>query len=73
VGLFVGDWSLSPRGIEVPWVNLAGALVLVVLGAYLALAGHRSHLYQSANERTALLIEEIRSLTAKDRLDEHPR
>ena len=35
---------------------------LFVLGSYLALAGHRSHIYQSNNELTAYLAGEIRSL-----------
>jgi hypothetical protein len=33
---------------------------LFVFGGYLALAGQRSHLYQSENERTAYLLEQIR-------------
>ncbi|HUR54212.1 MAG TPA: hypothetical protein VMZ71_08780 [Gemmataceae bacterium] len=37
----------------------AGALF--VLGGYLALAGHRSHLYQSNNKLAAHLAELIRS------------
>jgi hypothetical protein len=40
-----------------------GALVLFVLGGYLALAGHRSHLYQSSNERTAYLAGVIRTVS----------
>jgi hypothetical protein len=36
--------------------------MLFVLGGYLALAGHRSHIYQSNNELTAYLVGEIRSL-----------
>ena len=35
-------------------------LILFVLGGYLAMAGHRSHLYQSNNELTAYLLSEIR-------------
>jgi hypothetical protein len=35
-------------------VALAGG-ALIVLGLYLALAGHRSHLYQSQNRQTAYL------------------
>jgi hypothetical protein len=38
----------------------AAALVLFVLGGYLAMAGHRSHLYQSNNELTAYLLSELR-------------
>lgn len=40
----------------------AGGVALFVLGGYLTLAGHRSHLYQSENERLALLIEELRRM-----------
>jgi hypothetical protein len=35
-------------------------IVLFVLGGYLAMAGHRSHLYQSNNELTAYLLSELR-------------
>jgi hypothetical protein len=55
-------------GIAVPgfgWEPLA-ALALFVLGGYLALAGHRSHLYQSAGEQFVVLVEEIRKLDKKD-------
>jgi hypothetical protein len=46
---------------EVPWGFAAAGLALFVLGGYLALAGHRSHLYQSNNELTAFLADEIQS------------
>lgn len=42
------------------WAWLAPVL-LVALGGYLALAGHRSHLYQSNNRLVAHLAELIRS------------
>jgi uncharacterized membrane protein YhhN len=42
-------------------LTFVSALVLFVLGGYLAMAGHRSHLYQSSNERVAYLAELIRS------------
>lgn len=46
---------------EVPeWAWLAPVL-LVALGGYLALAGHRSHLYQSNNRLAAHLAELIRN------------
>ena len=38
----------------------AGGLVLFVLGGYLAMAGHRSHLYQSSNALAAWLRTQIR-------------
>ena len=40
-------------------------LILFVLGGYLAMAGHRSHLYQSNNALTAYLLSEIRHLHSK--------
>ncbi len=36
---------------------------LIVLGGYLALAGHRSHVYLSQNRQTAFLLQ---ALTRKD-------
>jgi protein-S-isoprenylcysteine O-methyltransferase Ste14 len=42
-----------------PWTLIAGALVLFVLGGYLTLAGHRSHLYQSNTELTAYLLARL--------------
>lgn len=38
-----------------------GPVLLVALGGYLALAGHRSHLYQSNNRLAAHLADLIRS------------
>ena len=58
IGLFLGDWAVA-RAADTLWVTAAGALALFVLGSYLALAGHRSHLYQSANDLTAFLAERI--------------
>jgi hypothetical protein len=45
---------------------IAAGLALFALGGYLALAGHRSHLYQSSMARAALLIDELRRLHAKE-------
>jgi len=39
--------------------TLAVSLGLFVLGGYLAMAGSRSHLYQSANATAAFLLEAI--------------
>ena len=58
VGVFLGQYAFSQA--SPPWEFAAPALGLFVLGGYLALAGHRSHLYQSSNERLVLLIEELR-------------
>jgi hypothetical protein len=56
-GLLLGGWSVVRAPLD---VLLAGAgLLLFVLGSYLALAGNRSHLYQSNNELVAYLVEEI--------------
>jgi hypothetical protein len=65
LGLFLGEWSLSQPKSDVPWSVVAGGLCLFVLGSYLALAGHRSHLYQSSNALTAHLVQEIRRLKEK--------
>lgn len=59
-GLFGGQWVFSWAR-EVNWPAAAGSLALFVLGGYLALAGHRSHLYQSNNALAAYLAEQIRS------------
>src|SRR5262245_25379545 len=64
-GLLLGHWELSRPTAEVQWGLAVAGLVLFVLGGYLALAGHRSHLYQSSNETTAYLLEEIRRLKDK--------
>ncbi|MDX1945858.1 MAG: hypothetical protein SFU86_10715 [Pirellulaceae bacterium] len=39
---------------------LAASIVLQTLGGYLAMAGHRSHLYQSQNKLTAWLADRIK-------------
>ena len=59
-GLLLGDWALVQPPAEPKWEVVAGGLVLFVLGSYLALAGHRSHLYQSNNELIAYLADEVR-------------
>lgn len=63
VGLFLGEYALARS--SPLWEFAAGGLALFVLGAYLTLAGHRSHLYQSSNGRVVLLIEELRQLHPK--------
>lgn len=63
LGLFLGFFALAqPSAV---WELAGGGLALFVLGSYLALAGNRSHLYQSSNDRVALLFEEMRQLHAK--------
>jgi hypothetical protein len=60
IGLLLGMWIVHQPLADLPWRLAVLALVLFVLGGYLTLAGHRSHLYKAANERLALLVEEIR-------------
>jgi hypothetical protein len=64
VGLLLGTWAVS-RPAEVDWPFAALGVALFVLGSYLAMAGHRSHLYQSNNELAALLWERLRRLEGK--------
>jgi hypothetical protein len=65
IGLFLGFWTLARPISDQNWLVAACGLVLFVLGNYLALAGHRSHLYQSLNEQPAYLAAEIRRLQEK--------
>jgi hypothetical protein len=51
--------AVRPEAEVPPWAWLA-PLLLVTLGGYLALAGHRSHLYQSSNRLAAHLADLIR-------------
>lgn len=46
---------------DITWIAWAGDAALIVLGGYLALAGHRSHLYQSNNRIAAYLAELLRN------------
>lgn len=64
-GMLLGMYAVP----SVVWELLVAALALFVLGSYLALAGHRSHLYQSAGGQFVVLVEEIRKL---DKKDPHP-
>jgi hypothetical protein len=73
LGLLLGVWALTRPADAIRWESVAAALALLVLGGYLALAGHRSHLYQSANELTAYLAELIQNLNVKGHRDEHSR
>ncbi len=61
VGL-VGGMKLAvlPEA-QVPVWAWLGPVLLVTLGGYLALAGHRSHLYQSNNRLAAHLADLIRA------------
>jgi hypothetical protein len=64
-GLLLGDWTLAREMNDLGWLFAAAALALFMLGGYLALAGSRSHLYQSNNELTAYLAAEIHDLKHK--------
>jgi hypothetical protein len=64
-GLFLGQWTLSRPDADIAWGLAAAGLALFVLGGYLTLAGHRSHLYRSMNDRTAHLAAQIDSLQDK--------
>ena len=68
IGFFLGCYLLTRTVVEVDW-SLSCPLALIVLGGYLALAGHRGHLYQSSYEQTAFLLGEIRFL--KERKETH--
>jgi len=48
VGFLTGDWAVENEA-GIAWHFTAASIALLVLGGYLAMAGHRSHLYQSAN------------------------
>jgi hypothetical protein len=58
VGLLLDRLMEVPAGAE-PGPVLA-RLALIVLGGYLALAGQRSHFYQSLNQQTAALLVQMR-------------
>ena len=73
LGMLLGGWAVSRQTVQLPWAG--AALLLFMLGWYLALAGTRSHLYRSMNDLTALLVEEIRRTRAECRpqtTDVHP-
>ena len=60
-GLVSGMHLATRPEVEVPVWAWLGPVLLVTLGGYLALAGHRSHLYQSNNRLAAHLADLIRS------------
>src|SRR5437764_151693 len=53
--------SRAPVEFEFPYAYLIGSFGLFVLGAYMAMSGHRRHLYESADKLTAYLADVIRS------------
>ncbi|HYT91204.1 MAG TPA: hypothetical protein VEL76_20995 [Gemmataceae bacterium] len=64
-GLLLGNRTFARPLHEVSWTQVAAGLALFVLGGYLALAGHRSHLYRSNIELRSSLVEEIHRLKDK--------
>jgi hypothetical protein len=58
IGLLASQWALL-KAIEPDWLWVAGGVLLLVFGGYLAMAGQRSHLYQSNNVLTAVLLQEL--------------
>ncbi len=59
-GLLLGNWGVTQLSLNDGLASVVCALGLFVLGGYLAMAGHRSHLYQSNNELMAYLARTIR-------------
>jgi hypothetical protein len=63
--LLVG-WAATSFGRpDKDWLGALAGPALIVLGGYLALAGHRSHIYQSNVRLTAYLISQIQGLQQK--------
>jgi hypothetical protein len=59
-GLLLGIHATSRPAADILWPLAAASLLLQTLGLYLALAGHRSHLYQSQNKLIAWLASRQR-------------
>jgi hypothetical protein len=59
LGLFLGDGWLGGGTHEIDWMRLGTGLALFVLGGYLALAGHRGHLYVWSDEQVSFLADVI--------------
>lgn len=64
-----GNSGLTLGDLVVRW---ALSVALIMLGAYLALAGHRSHIYQSQNRLTAYLAQ-LLSDTRNSRTEHLPQ
>ncbi len=63
IGILHGVRTAVQEGLarqDVSWTDWLGHAGLIVLGGYLALAGHRSHLYQSNNRLAAYLADRAR-------------
>ncbi len=76
-GLLLGIWAVTQPTPQTAWSTISASVAFQVLGVYLALAGHRSHLYQSQNKLTAylamLLARADRESTARGQPDEGAR
>jgi len=59
LGLLIGVHSVARNAADVYWPLAAASTILQTLGGYLALAGHRSHLYQSQNKLFAWLAGKL--------------
>lgn len=59
----IGGLLCAARGCmaadEIDWLSTLGGGLLHVLGGYVAMAGHRSHLYQSQTKLTAYVLSRI--------------
>ncbi len=66
IGLVVALRLAKLPDADLPWWTWAGPVLLVMLGGYLALAGHRSHLYQSNIRLTAHLAHRLRDRSEPD-------
>jgi hypothetical protein len=62
--LMMALWAARPPG-DIPTAFALTGMALLVLGGYLAMAGHRSQLYQSNNLLAAYLADEIRKHSPK--------
>jgi hypothetical protein len=60
IGLLCGMRGVRDLAAAEAWPLLAASVLLQTLGGYLALAGHRSHLYQSQNKLAAYLAAQLR-------------
>ena len=60
IGLLCGVRGVQDLAAAEAWWLIAASVLLQTLGGYLALAGHRSHLYQSQNKLAAYLAAQLR-------------
>lgn len=60
-GLLIGVHAVARPAADIQWPLAAASAALQTMGGYLALAGHRSHLYQSQNKLVAWLASKLGS------------